>query len=280
MRAGMIRLAGIGRGQLGLLPALLFLGLFYLLPLANLVAQSFRGPGGPGFDQYLRILATPVFREAWRNSLMFAGASALIAVAGGLMLAQWTTRRGPRLRAALLAVYALPYTMSGLVVAFGFVVLTGRNGLVNQLWALIAGGEGGLVTLRSWGGLLAVFPFYNVPLAALILTPLIEKLGQDLAEAAALCGAGRFATWRLVILPALRPGMVAAGSLVFAAMMGAFGTTLAITGFSKNLLSLQIYSQSSESGYDLPLAAALAVVLMASTIIVLALLSLIERRQR
>ncbi len=268
----------IGREELWLLPALGFITLFYLFPLIRLVMRSFAAADGWTVGNYLAVAATPSFRAAWVNSVLFAGASAMIALAGGLALAVWTARRGPRLRAGLLAIYALPYTMSGLVVAFGFVVLTGRNGLVNQLLGLAFEG-GPFVNLRSWGGLLAVFPFYNVPLAALILTPLVEKLGRELSEAAAICGAGRLATWWLVLLPALRPGLTAAGSLVFAAMMGAFGTTLAITGFSRNLLSLQIYAQSSESGYNLPLAAALSVTLMATTVAMLLLVALIDRRR-
>lgn len=267
----------IGREGLWLLPALMFIAVFYLLPLGMLAARSLGG-GALTFAHYAAALGSPAIRNAWVNSVLFAGASALIGVAGGLVLAVWTAGLPRRLRAGLLAIYALPYTMSGLVVAFGFVVLTGRNGLVNQILGLLFEG-GPFVNLRSWGGLLAVFPFYNIPLAALILTPLVEKLGRDLPDAAAVCGAGRFDTWRLVLLPALRPGLTAAFSLVFAAMMGAFGTTLAITGFSKNLLSLQIYAQSSESGYNLPLAAALSVILMATTVTVLLLVGLIDRRR-
>lgn len=279
MSGGNRKLARFGWEELWLLPAILFIVMFYLAPLVMLLIRSLAGDSGPTLANYMTFATTPAFYGAWLNSVLFAGTSALIAVAGGLMLAVWTARRGRRLRAALLAVYALPYTMSGLVVAFGFVVLTGRNGLVNQILGLMFDG-GPFINLRSWGGLLAVFPFYNVPLAALILTPLVEKLGRELSEAAAVCGAGRFATWRLVLIPALRPGLVAAGSLVFAAMMGAFGTTLAITGFSKNLLSLQIYAQSSESGYNLPLASALAVVLMATTVCVLLAVAFAERRWR
>lgn len=275
-RAGVHR-ARPGREELWLLPALLFIALFYLLPLVILALRSFQGADGPSLGNYGAILTTPAFRYAWLNSIFFAGASTAIALAGGLMLAVWTAGQSPRLRAGLLAVYALPYTMSGLVVAFGFVVLTGRNGLVNQILGQFLDG-GPFVNLRSWGGLLAVFPFYNVPLAALILTPLVERLGRDLSEAAAICGAGRAATWALVLLPALRPGLVAAGSLVFSAMMVAFGTTLAITGFSRNLLSLQIYAQSSESGYNLPLASAMAMTLMATTVVVMLLAGLVTRR--
>ncbi len=271
--------SALGREQAYLLPAIFFLGFFYVLPILNLVRVSLSTAEGYSLANFARALGTTTFQNAWANSVAFASASAAIAVAGGLALAFWTATRGRKTRAILLAVYALPYTMSGLVVAFGFIVVTGRNGIINQLVDSLLG-TGPILNLRSWGGLLAVFPFYNIPLAALILTPLVEKLGRDLREAAAICGAGTLATWRLVLLPALAPGLIAAASLVFATMMGAFGTALAITGFSRNLLSLQIYAQSSESGYDLPLASALAVVLMLTTLAVLFFLSRLDRRRR
>jgi putative spermidine/putrescine transport system permease protein len=134
--------------------------------------------------------------------------------------------------------------------------------------------------LYSWTGLLLVFPFYNVPLFALALMPLLESLGKELMEAARASGATPFQAWVRVLLPNLMPGILAGSAIVFAGMMGAFGTALALTGFAKNLLSLQIYSLVAESTFDLPQAAALAVVLMATTGLGLYLLALGERRWR
>lgn len=81
--------------------------------------------------------------------------------------------RGRGLRAILRAVHALPYTMSGLVAPFGFIVVTGRDGAVKRILDALFG-TGPVLNLRSWGGLPAVFSFHSIPLAATIVTPLAE----------------------------------------------------------------------------------------------------------
>jgi len=266
------------RGErLLLLPGALFLLLFFAYPLWAILERSLSSPEGLTLARYLKALTAPAYLEAWRNSLLFATASTLLAAIGGVFVAYWTSGLSLRLKRFLLSLYAIPASLSGLVVAFGFIVLLGRNGVVNQLLGAL-----GLprFDLYSWTGLLLVFPFYNVPLFALALMPLLESLGKELMEAARASGATPFQAWVRVLLPNLMPGILAGSAIVFAGMMGAFGTALALTGFAKNLLSLQIYSLVAESTFDLPQAAALAVVLMATTGLGLYLLALGERRWR
>ncbi|MDM7323530.1 MAG: ABC transporter permease subunit [Thermus sp.] len=260
-----------------LLPGLLFLGLFLAYPFLSTLERSLAAPEGPTLALYFKALSAPAYLEAWRNSLVFASLSTLVAAAGGVFLAYWTSQLPLRVKGFLMSLYAIPVSLSGLVVAFGFIVLLGRNGVVNQLLTSL-----GLprFDLYSWMGLFLVFPFYNIPLFALALLPLLEGVAQELMEAARASGAGPFQAWVRVLLPALMPGILAGSSIVFAGMMGAFGTAMALTGFAKNLLSLQIYSLVAESTYDLPLAAALTVVLMATTGLGLYLLALWERRFR
>jgi ABC-type spermidine/putrescine transport system permease subunit I len=260
-----------------ILPGLLFLLLFFGYPLYSILERSLAAPEGLTFARYARALTAHAYLEAWHNSLVFALLSTLAAVAGGLFVAYWTSGLPLRVKGFLMSLYAVPVSLSGLVVAFGFIVLLGRNGVVNQLFAAL-----GLprFDLYSWPGLFLVFPFYNIPLFALALIPLLETVGKGLMEAARASGATPFQAWVRVLLPALMPGILAGGSIVFAGMMGAFGTTLALTGFAKNLLSLQIYSLVAESTFDLPQAAALATVLMASTGVGLYVLALWERRYR
>ncbi len=263
------------RGErLLILPGLLFLALFFGYPLLAIVERSLASPEGLTLSRYAKALSAPAYLEAWRNSLLFATASTLLAALGGLFVAYWTSGLPLGPKRFFLSLYAIPVSLSGLVVAFGFIVLLGRNGVVNQLLDAL-----GLprFDLYGWMGLLLVFPFYNIPLFALALLPLLESLGGELLEAARASGATPLQAWIRVLLPNLMPGILAGSAIVFAGMMGAFGTALALTGFAKNLLSLQIYSLVAESTFDLPQAAALAVVLMATTGLGLYLLALWER---
>ncbi len=262
-----------------LLPGLFFILLFYLYPVAVIAVRSLLAEdGGLTLARYVKAFTAPAYLEAWRNSLWFVTASTLIAAVGGTFVGYWTAKLPLRLKNLLLSFYSIPVTLSGLVVAFGFIVLMGRNGVFNQI--LLALGLPRLFNVYSWGGLLAVFPFYNIPLVALVMTPVFEQVGRELVEAARASGATGLAIWRYVLLPNILPGILAGSSVVWALMMGAFGTALAITGFAKNLLALQIYSLVSESSFDLPQADALAVVLMATSGLGLWILARWERRWR
>jgi ABC-type Fe3+ transport system permease subunit len=261
-----------------LLPGLGFLLLFFVYPLSVIVYRSIAAPDGFTLARFLRTFPVPAYRDAWINTVWFASLSTVIAAVGGTYVGYWTSRLPLRMKGFLLSLYAIPVTLSGLVVAFGFIVLFGRNGVVNQL--LLSVGLPRLVELYTWSGLLFVFPFYNIPLFALVMTPLFETLGRDLVDAARVSGARGWAVWRYVLLPNLLPGLLAGASVVQALMMGAFGTALAITGFAKNLLSLQVYSLAAESTFDLPQANALAVLLMVSIGTALWVLTRWERRYR
>lgn len=259
------------------LPGALFLLLFFAYPLFSILERSLSSPEGLTLARYARALSTPAYLEAWRNSILLAMVSTLIAAVGGVFVAYWTSQLPLPLKRFLLSLYAIPVSLSGLVVAFGFIVLLGRNGVVNQVIAAL-----GLerFDLYSWLGLVLVFPFYNIPLFALALIPLMEGPVKELMESARAAGASPLQAWRYVLLPNLLNGLLAGASIVFAGMMGAFGTALALTGFAKNLLSLQIYSLVAESTFDLPQASALALILMGSVGIGLYGLTLAERRWR
>jgi putative spermidine/putrescine transport system permease protein len=121
------------RGErLLLLPGALFL-LFFAYPLWAILERSLSSPEGLTLARYLKALTAPAYLEAWRNSLLFATASTLLAAIGGVFVAYWTSGLPLRLKRFLLSLYAIPASLSGLVVAFGFIVLLGRNGVVNQL---------------------------------------------------------------------------------------------------------------------------------------------------
>jgi putative spermidine/putrescine transport system permease protein len=263
-------------GEWGLLlPGGIFLTLFFVLPILWIAGRSLGDPREGLLARYHMAVTAPANLEAWVNSLWFAGLSTVLAAVGGIFVGYWTSRLPPVVKRFLLSLYAIPVTLSGLVVAFGFIVLAGRNGIVNQILKLL--GFPPVIDLYSWIGLLGVFPFYNVPLFALVLVPLFESLSRDLSDAARACGAPPWAVWMYVLLPNLLPGLLAGSSVIFAQMMGAFGTALAITGFARNLLALRIYSLVAESNFDLSQASALAVWLMLTTALGLWMLSRAER---
>lgn len=266
-----------------LAPFLLFLALFEVYPLVNMAIRSFFDDSAGSFtlQNYLNVLIQPHYRTAVRNSLLFATACSVVGGIGGTFVGYLAPRLPPRARSLLLSLYSLPLTLSGLVVAFAFIVLLGRNGVLNLIVQRILGLPRDVYfDVYSWPGLVVVYAFYQIPLMTLTMAAIFENLDRSLVEAARNLGAKPLQVWRYVIIPVLAPGFLAGMSIQFAGMMGAFGTVLALVGGAKNLLSVQIYYHTSESTYNLPQAGALAVVLVSLTAGVLFLLNRAERYLR
>ncbi len=263
-----------------LLPFLGFLAFFELYPLLNMAVRSFTDSRSGAFtlQNYLNLLTQPQYRIAIRNSLLFASACSLVGGIGGTFVGYLAPRLPLRARNLLLSLYSLPLTLSGLVVAFAFIVLLGRNGVINLIVQRALGLPRDVYfDVYSWPGLVVVYSFYQIPLMTLTMAAVFENLDRSLVEAARNLGARSLQVWRYVIIPVLAPGFLAGMSIQFAGMMGAFGTVLALVGGAKNLLSVQIYYHTSESTYNLSQAGALAVALVTLTASGLFLLNRIER---
>ncbi len=263
-----------------ILPFVLFVGIFEIYPIINMAYRSlFDLNGNFTFENYINAFTKPQFRMAIRNSLLFAAAASLVGGIGGTFVAALAVRLPARWRNLLLSLYALPMTLSGLVVAFAFIVLLGRNGVLNLLVRRAFGLPPTVYfNLYDWPGIVMVYAFFQIPLMTLSMAAVFENLDPNLIEAARNLGARPWQVWRYVVIPVLLPGFLAGMSIQFAGMMGAFGTVLALVGMAKNLLSLQIYSHASESTYNLPQAGALAMVLITITGVALILLSWGARR--
>jgi ABC-type Fe3+ transport system permease subunit len=265
------------------MPFIGFLAIFELYPLLNMAVRSVfdSSSGTITLQNYVNLLAQPQYQTAVRNSLLFASACSLVGGIGGTFVGYIAPCLPMRYRSLLLSLYSLPLTLSGLVVAFAFIVLLGRNGVLNLIVQRALGLPRDVYfDVYSWPGLVVVYAFYQIPLMTLTMAAVFENLDRSLVEAARNLGARPLQVWRYVIIPVLAPGFLAGMSIQFAGMMGAFGTVLALVGGAKNLLSVQIYYHTSESTYNLPQAGALAVALVVLTASVLFLLNRAERSLR
>ena len=259
-----------------LTPFVLFVSLFVFYPLTCVVVQSFMGFRGElTFQHYINAFTQSRFVTPLKNTLWFAGICTLIGAAGGTFVGLLASRMSPNLRNFLLSLCSIPMTLSSLVVAFSFIVLLGRHGVFNILLSRYLGLP--KFNLYSWQGLIVTYSFYNIPLMTLTMAAVFLNLDKSIIEAARNLGAKPWQVWVYIIVPALAPGFLAGISIVFAGMLAAFGTALALTGMAMNLFPLQIYSLVSEGELNLPQASALAVVLVVIIAFSLFVLNKVER---
>ena len=236
-----------------LLPLALVATAFFLLPMGRLVISGASGPLGP--SAYAAILLEPRYRATLFNTVMLAAATTaatlVIATNAGLFLQR---HRFPG-RAVLVAMLTFPLAFPGVVVGFMIILLAGRQGLIGDVTLALLGEK--VVFAYSMQGLFLGYLYFSIPRVILTIMAAVEKLDPLLEEAARALGAGPWAIHRDVILPALGPAIVAAGAIVFATAMSAFGTAFTLAT-NIDVLPMLIYTEFTLSA-NIAMAAALSV---------------------
>jgi len=227
----------------GLLPFLAFLFLFLLLPTWGVVKKAFTNAQGE-FSTAAMSDAFTGERQAFYGSLKVSFVSALLGVVFGTLIAYAAaTATRPRwLRPLVAAFSGVAANMGGIILAFLFFTLLGRQGLGTKL---IADGLGYDLYKTSWfditgfWGWVTVYLYFQIPLMVLVTLPSIDGLKPAWREASSNLGGTTWTYWRRVGLPVLTPAMLGGFLLLFANAFSAYATVYALNTQS-NVLPVKI----------------------------------------
>lgn len=277
MRAGAAAVRP-GAGWLALpLTALFAAG--FLGPLAVLVTVSlFAEPemATLGLRQYATVVGDAFHLRTLTDTLLLGAKATAVCLLFGYPLAWVTARARPPVQALLLFVVVLPILTSVVVRTFAWIVILGRQGILNKLALALGLAREPLRLLYSEVGVVMVLAQVQMPLMVLPLVTTLQRLDPHLADASAALGAGRWRTFWRVIAPLSLPGVVAGCILVYAACTTAFITQTLIGGARLLYMPLFIYQQAT-GAQNWPLAAAASVVFMVSVLAVVWLLNRVDR---
>ena len=250
-------------------PPLAFLALFFLWPVANILALGI-APGG--------VLALGHVVETWLQPyvldvVVFTAALALLSTLLTLLLgmpAAWVFARfdfpAKRLARALSVV---PFVLPTVVVGSAFLALMGPRSPANALLQALFGPEVPLLRLDgSVVAILVAHVFFNIAVIIRLVGGLWAHIDPRTEEAARLLGASPWATFREVTWPLLRPAVISAASLMFLFSVTSFGVVLLLGGPRTTTLEVEIYRQTAVL-LDLPTAAALTILQMAGIFVLL-----------
>jgi putrescine transport system permease protein len=225
-------------------------------------------------ENYASFAADALYRWSYLKSIEVAAVSTVILLLIGYPVAYALARAPRRWQGALVLLVVLPFWTSFLIRVYAWINILQRDGLLNQA----------LLALRiideptTWlatdtavyiGIVYSYFPFMVLPLYAAL-----ERMDESLLEAAADLGCPPWKTFFLVTVPLSLPGIVAGSLLCFIPIMGEF-VIPDLLGSSATLMIGQTLWTEFFSNRDWPVAAALAVVLLA---ILIAPILLYQRR--
>lgn len=250
------------------LPLALYLAAFLVIPFINIVVLSFYTYSPTRIwtpelttANYLA-LVDGTFGTVLLRTLRLGLVCTVLCVLFGYPLAYFLARAPRRVATVGLFLLVTPLMVSAVIRTFGWLVILGRRGLINSM--LDAIGLERLPLLYNETavvvGLVNIFlPFMTLPLMASI-----ERINPALEEAARNLGASWLDTFRLVILPLSRPGLISGCLLVYSAAISAFVIPVLMGGARVRVVGRLIYDQLLIS-YQWSSAAAITTLLVLAT---------------
>jgi sulfate transport system permease protein len=250
--------------------ALLFIGIFLVLPLAAVFAEAFAG----GLSAYLAALAEPDAVAALRLTLVAAAfavpANLLFGLCAGWAIAKFDFR-GKQL---LITLIDLPFAVSPVIAGMVFVLLFGRQGFLGP-WL----GAHDVKILFAVPGIVLATIFVSVPFIAREIIPVMQGEGRQEEEAARVLGAGGFQTFFRVTLPNIKWGLLYGVILCNARAMGEFGAVSVVSGKIRGLTNtLPLHVEILYNEYAFQAAFAVSSLLACLAIVTLVAKTFVERR--
>jgi putative spermidine/putrescine transport system permease protein len=237
---------------------------FWLLPMARLTVSA--GSGPTGLAAYAAIVTNPIYFASLLSTIGLSAAVTVVTLAICTVCGLFLSRHRFPGRSLLISLLTFPLALPGVVIGFLVILLGGRQGLIGL--AVESLGFGRLVFAYSMAGLFVGYLYFSIPRVLLTVMAAAEKLDPALEEAARSLGASRRRVVIDVLLPGLKPALIASGAICFATSMGAFGTAFTLAT-RINVLPMTIYTEFTLFA-NLASAAALSIVLGAVTWAVLA----------
>jgi putative spermidine/putrescine transport system permease protein len=252
-----------------LTPAALLLAFAFLAPLARVLALSAGLPGAAGLDRYQALIGDDLFRSVLRTSLLLALGTTLLALAIGYPVAAYLVRSRSWFRRPLYVLVIAPMLVSVVVRTFGWVVLLGQQGVLNQALAQLHLAGRPVPLLYNPVAVAVALAQTFLPFMVLSLTSSLASVDRTAEEAARTLGASRLRTFLHITLPLSAPGVGAGCALVFSLALGSYITPQVVGGGRVLTVTTLIY-QRIENSIDWATGSAMAVLLLAMVFLVMA----------
>ena len=258
-----------------LLPALVTLGLF-AMAVAGLVQSALTGPAGFSTHYLRQILERPDYITVMQRTV---GMSLCVALAGTALaypisFLLWRLRRWRNL---LLVLVLLPWLVSIVVRTYGWMVILGPRGALNEalVWMGVIGTP--LPLMFNDLGIFIGLTHVLMPFAVIAILSAMLQIDLNLEEASESLGARPARTLWRVLLPLSAPGIFVGINITFLTSMGAVVTPILLGGVREKMAGTQIY-QDIIYAFNLPKASSWALMLLAASFLVLVVLRVVEWR--
>jgi putative spermidine/putrescine transport system permease protein len=253
-----------------LLPGVLFLTIFMIIPILMTIGTTFFHEGG-GFSVqgYLDFFQDRYFIEILLTTLRVSLFTTIICILLGFPAAYYISKLKQRKKAIMLLLTIFPLLTSPVVRSFSWMVIIGKNGVVNKLLMGMGLIEKPLDILYTPTAIIIGLVHLFLPLIIVTLVGVMENIETDLLKAAESLGASRLAVFSKVIIPLSVPGLVIGSILVFVGSFTAY-TTPALLGGKQRVISTFLY-QNAITLNEWQVASIVATIMIAVTVLIISI---------
>lgn len=251
---------------------LFWLSMIVLIPLSAVFVRTIVG----GWDAFVEAGFSDRAFASYRLSFGAAALAAAINCLFGLLVAWAIVRYRFPGRQLISALVDLPFALPTAVAGIALTSLYADTGLIGGLLAPL-----GLPVAYKPAGVVLALVFIGLPFVVRTVEPVLADASREVEEAALTLGAGRFQTFRRVILPTIAPALATGFALAFARGVGEYGSVIFIAGnmpFETEISPLLIITQLEE--YDYAGATSIATVMLLLSFAMLLIINLLQRWQQ
>lgn len=254
-----------------ILPGLLFLCFFMVVPILLTIASTLFPNSHFGFGEYSHVLGDRYFLKILSTTLGVSAVCTIGCAILGFPTSYYISRRLPRSKGVLLALAVFPLLTSPVVRSFSWMIILGRKGLLNTVLADLGLVVRPLNILYTPSAIVVGLVHLFLPMMIISLVGVLESIDEDLIEAAESLGASPLAAFRQVVFPLAIPGLVVGSVLVFVGSLTAY-TTPALLGGKQRVLSTFLYENAMTLN-DWSLASVIATIMIVVTLLVVTLMN-------
>ena len=248
-----------------------FFLVFFLAPLILLFFISLHTDTSMthfGLTQYAKFLLDSFSLKVLGSTLWLGVEVTALCLLLGFPLAWLYVRVPSWLQGTLILIVLLPLLTSVVVRTFAWIVILGRQGIVNTMLLNLGIIEAPLRLLYTEGGVVVALAQVQMPLMVLPLITALSRIDPNLADASSALGAGYWRTFWKVTLPLTLPGIIAGCLLTYAAALSAFITQTLIGGGQMLFMPMYLYQQASTL-QNWPFAAAISFIFLVAVLAVI-----------
>ncbi len=256
-----------------LLPAATATFLGFLFPMAQIASWSVYDHGFTSVN-FGAALGDGVYRQLLWTTLTLSLQVAVLCVVIGYPVAYYlSSLAGTKQRVLILAI-TFPLWVSVLIRTYTWIVVLGREGLLNSLLSMLGITDGPLQLIFTRGAVLVAMVQVLLPPAILVMFGVMMQINRSLIRAARVLGATPAGAFRLVFLPLSMSGVTAAMILTFVLSLG-FYVTPALVGGPKDLMVSNIIAAQINQTLNWGFGSALGIVLLATGLLTTAIIALV-----